>query len=610
MCGIAGIFKFGVHPTPPAYQPDVAARLRHRGADGEGHFINERVAMYHARLEIIDTTAASSQPWSIAGGPILVFNGEIFNYRVSYQQRKYATEGDVEVLYYELKDKGIDALSALNGFFAFALYDADRQEMLVARDRFGVKPLFYYCDGDTFAFASEIAPLLALTGQHRINQDQLYSYFRYNYSAGTSTIFENIYRLAPGSAIRINTKGITIENWYKPEVIHPASTFEQLLEDAVKLRLHADVPVGCFLSGGLDSSIISALAIKHKPDLHTFTIGFKEQSWFDESSWSERVAKHIGSEHHVFRLSEDDFLNSFDGFLGAIDEPFADSSAFNVYVLSGEARKHIKVALSGDGADELYKGYRKHRALSMMQKNVIRNLIRATGIITPGIEGGRNTAVGNRFRQLKKLQKLAGADERLREELSATISGHNHVKELLRSTFSRSLFDQTFEIPAHLSSLSLGTALDLNIVLADDMLVKADRFSMQQGLEIRNPFLDYRVVEHAMGLPVSEKINRKDQKVILKKTFGHYLPKEVLTRSKKGFEIPLKKWLTGALRSKVENEWLNKDRLQSEGVFHTEAVWSLWQKLNSGQPGDSAARIWAIIIYQNWSQHYREFIKR
>lgn len=610
MCGIAGIYKFGTNPTSPVFQPEVAARLRHRGPDGEGHYVNERLALYHARLEILDTTAASSQPWSSQGGPVLVFNGEIFNYSAYHKQRAYATEGDVEVLYYELKEKGINALSDLNGFFAFAFYDSHNHDLLVARDRFGVKPLYYYCDNTVFAFASEIAPLLELTGQHAINQDQLYTYLRYNYSAGTSTIFENIYRLAPGAAIRITPKGISIDNWYKPVLIPSSGSLEHLLEDAVKLRLHADVPVGCFLSGGLDSSIISALAIKHKPDLHTFTIGFKEQSWFDESAWSEKVAKHIGSEHHVFRLSEDDFLSSLDGFLDAIDEPFADSSAFNVYVLSGEARKHIKVALSGDGADELYKGYRKHRALSMMQKSVVRNLIRATGIITPGIEGGRNTATGNRFRQLKKLQKLAGANERLREELSATISGHNHVKDVLKNTFSRTLFDRTFDIPEHLSSLSLGSALDLNIVLADDMLVKADRFSMQQSLEIRNPFLDYRVVEHAMGLAPSEKINRKDQKVILKKTFGHYLPKEIVTRSKKGFEIPLKKWLTGALRSRVENEWLNMDRLQSEGIFHADAVWSLWQKLNSAQPGDSAARIWAIIIYQNWSEHYREFIKR
>ncbi len=610
MCGIAGIFKFGAHPTAPVFQPEVASRLRHRGPDGEGSFIDHRVALYHARLEIVDTTAASAQPWSVPGGPVMVFNGEIFNYQSFYNQRHYSTSGDVEVLYYELLEKGLSSLSALNGFFALAFYDGLREELLIARDRFGVKPLYYYCDESTFAFASELAPLLALTGKQTINYNQLYTYLRFNYSAGAATLFNNIHRLDPGSAIRVDKAGIKVENWYQPKYEAANDSLEALLDDAVRLRLHADVPVGCFLSGGLDSSIISALAIRHKPDLHTFTIGFKEHSWFDETEWSEKVAKHIGSEHHVFRLSEDDFLNSLDGFLQAIDEPFADSSAFNVYVLSGEARKHIKVALSGDGADELYKGYRKHRALSMMQKSVFRNLIRATSVFTPGVEGGRNTATGNRFRQLKKLQKLAVADERLREEISATISSHQHVNELLRVPFNRNAFDKTFEIPGHLSRMSLGEALDLNIVLADDMLVKADRFSMQQSLEIRNPFLDYRVVEQAMQLTNADKINRKEQKIILKKTFGKYLPEEVLSRSKKGFEIPVKKWLTGALREKVEQVWLNKDRLQAEGLFDAEAVGVLWQKLNSSQPGDSAARIWALIIYQNWSQQYSEFIKR
>jgi len=608
MCGIAGIFKLGLTPQPPEYNERVADRLRHRGPDGEGHFVDERVSLYHSRLEIVDTTAASAQPWSLPDGPILVFNGEIFNYKSFQVQGKHQTDGDVEVLYHLLKDASLAALEQLNGFFAFAFYDAQKGRMVLARDRYGVKPLYYYCDANIFAFASEIGPLLELVGNQPLNHDQLYTYLRFNYSAGEATIFKNIKRLAPGASIEVSSDGIKLGHWYKPQFNSSNQSLHGLLDDAVRLRLQADVPVGCFLSGGLDSSIISALAIQHKPDLHTFTIGFKEQSWFDESAWSEKVAKHIGSNHHVFKLSEEDFLGNLENFMEGIDEPFADSSAFNVFVLSGEARKHIKVALSGDGADELYRGYRKHRALHMMQIGVIRNLIKATRIFTPGMEGSRNSATGNRFRQLKKLQKLSGVNDRIRQEILATISGHDYVEQLLVPRINTQIFDRTFEVPEHLSFLSLGDSFDLNIVLTDDMLVKADRFSMQQALEIRNPFLDYRVVEHAMRLPLDQKINRTHQKIILRKTFGQYLPEDILNRSKKGFEVPLKKWLTGALKTKVEQDWLNLDRIHSEGIFHVDAVKALWAKLNSHQPGDSAARIWALIVYQNWSKKYSEYI--
>lgn len=619
MCGIAGIFHLKAENAgSPANPEKILNLLRHRGPDNQSFVNFKTTTLYHSRLEIIDTTEASNQPFvneNKSRG--LVFNGEIFNYQALQQQMPHLkTNGDVEVLFQLLQQKGKDALNDLNGFFAFAYFDEERNTLLLARDRSGVKPIYYYKDKDKFIFASELKPLMELAGPQELDHEQLYTYFRLNYCAGEKTIFKNVFRLLPGHYIELSDKKFSPGNWYEAKKTNNLSTegthqvhLAGLLEDAVRLRLHADVPVGTFLSGGVDSSVISALAKKYKPDLNTFSIGFADENYFDETVYSELVARHIGSNHHVFKLKEDDFLQNIDAFLSSIDEPFADSSAFNFYMLSMYTRRHVKVALSGDGADELFKGYNKHRALLMSDNAFMKAVSAIVPKLIPGGKSSRNSGLQNRLRQLKKFNVLSGLSEIEKQKFLASISTDEESKQLLKQTSSPAYFNSLFQSGTTLKNFPVQDTFDLQTVLTDDMLVKADRFSMQHGVEIRNPFLDYRVAEFALNLPESQKINSRSQKIILRETFSDLLPEQIFTRSKKGFELPLQKWLTGQLKQKLDSHWLNKEKIIGEGLLNYDQVQIIRNQLFSVNPGDSAAKLWAIVIFKSWLTNFKDYIK-
>lgn len=549
MCGIAGIvYRQKTLPSSTPHQAVLQA-LRHRGPDNQAFVATKHAAFYHSRLSIVDTSPASNQPfYPVPNEHLLVFNGEIFNYRqLAPTLPQLKTSGDVEVLFRLLKNEGLRCLNQLNGFFAFAFYNPATHSLLLARDRFGVKPLYYYADEEKFVFASELKPLLKLAGRQEIDKEQLYTYFRLNYCAGKQSIFKNVYRLMPGESIELDAQALTLKTWYTAPANGQQPGLFALLNDAVKLRLNADVPVGTFLSGGIDSSIISALAIQHKPALETFSIGFENETYFDETAWSEKVAQHIGSKHHVVKLKEDDFLQHIEPFLQSIDEPFADSSAFNFYLLSHYTRQHVKVALSGDGADELFKGYNKHRALLLSKNYGNRLFARTAAFILSRAKNSRQGALQNKLRQLKKFNRLAGLSEVQKQQFLASISDHNDCESLLKAPAGDGYFSSLFGTTSTYQNFRFEDTFDIQTVLADDMLVKADRFSMRHGLEIRNPFLDYRVVEYALNLPDTEKIAGSGQKLILKREFAHLLPPEIFTRSKKGFEVPLQKWLSNQI---------------------------------------------------------------
>lgn len=618
MCGIAGILYFKEDQVTTRTKTEkVLQLLKHRGPDNQGSVHLGPLHLFHSRLSIVDTSEASNQPFLNAEGTqALVFNGEIYNYRsLQKELTGLKTDGDVEVLFRLLQQKGIAALNMLNGFFAFAYYDQETGSLLLARDRFGVKPLYYYSDETQLIFASELKPLLELAGPQALDQDQLYSYFRLNYCAGEKSIFKNVYRLPPGHSLSVRNGKTSVSNWYqvKKEEL-PATTDKKeelrtLLDDAVRLRLQADVPVGTFLSGGVDSSIISALAKRHKPDLETFSIGFSDEHYFDETEFSELVARHIGSRHHVIKLKEDDFLEHLSAFLNSIDEPFADSSAFNFYMLSMYTRRHVKVALSGDGADELFKGYNKHKALNMTRNAFVSGTTALLSHLLPAGNSSRNGTWQNKMRQFRKFGELAGLPQHQQQQFLASVTSDPECRNLLRQAVSDDYFQSLFQSKGVFTRVALKDSFDMQTVLCDDMLVKADRFSMRHGVEIRNPFLDYRVVELAMNLPESEKISSRGQKLILREAFAGLLPEAIFTRSKKGFELPLQKWLTGKLKQRLDSDWLNKERLHAEGWFNYTEVRNVRDKLFSSNPGDSAARLWAIIVFENWLHQFRNYIR-
>lgn len=611
MCGIAGILYFD-NKTSKKFNNNqkILDLLKHRGPDNQSFKEFTNCTLFHSRLEILDTSGASNQPFlDNENKNCLVFNGEIFNYKEFQKaQNNLKTTGDVEVLFNLVRAEKENCLNKLNGFFAFAFYNNEANELLVARDRLGIKPLYFYKDEEKFAFASELKPLLELAGKQELNLNQVNTYFRLNYCAGNETIFKNIYRLLPGQLISVKNKTAAIKNWYTAPK-KAGNTLPELLEDAVKLRLHADVPVGTFLSGGIDSSIISALAKKNKSDLHTFSIGFTEEDYFDETNYAELVAKHINSNHHTFKLSENDFLNNIHDFLNCVDEPFADSSAFNFYMLSKLTKQHVKVALSGDGADELFKGYNKHKALLMSNSNLNKFIAGSSSPLLALNKSSRQGTIANKTRQLKKFNQLVKLDPIEKQKFLASISTQTEIDNLLKQKPNTIYFDSLFKTNATYSNFELEDVFDLQTVLTDDMLVKADRFSMQHGIEIRNPFLDYRVVEFALNLTNKEKITKSAQKIILKKSFGNLLPQEIFKRNKKGFELPLHKWLSGEYCSEFESKLLNKEKIDAEGILNYNYIHNLKEQFHSNSPGDSAAKLWAVIVFESWLNNFKEYIK-
>jgi asparagine synthase (glutamine-hydrolysing) len=611
MCGIAGIyFLKNTSASLTTENTKVTEALKHRGPDFQSLHSFKNCTLFHARLSILDLSPNSNQPFlDSAQEKALVFNGELFNYKdLQKEVGDLKTTGDVEVLFKLFDKENTNCLNKLNGFFAFSFYNSKTDELSVVKDRYGVKPLYYFQNEEKFAFASELKALLSLTGAQELNHNALHTYLRLNYSTGKETIFKNVFRLLPGEYISVKEKKVSIKTWYTIPHRKKEESIKDLLSDAVKLRLHADVPVGCFLSGGLDSSIISALAKQHHNDIHTFSIGFADEPFFDETEYAELVAKHINSTHHSFKLKNTDLLENINPFLKSIDEPFADSSAFNVYVLSKYTKKHVKVALSGDGADELFMGYNKHKAELLSRKFSSKALSPMMSPVLSLLPDSRNKSFSNKVRQLKRFSKSVNLKAEDRYINWACISNEKEVNDLLLSK-SNHTFNNLFSEAFTQNNFNPVNYADLKIVLADDMLVKADRMSMQHGLEIRNPFLDYRVVEFAMNLAENKKISNQGQKLILKESFKDLLPKEIFSRKKKGFELPLWKWLKTELKNDIEKNWLSEKRIKEEAIFNYDAIKKLKQKLYSDNPGDAPAKIWALIVFQNWLANFKSFIK-
>jgi asparagine synthase (glutamine-hydrolysing) len=573
--------------------------------------------MAHARLSIIDLSAQSNQPFTSHDNRFTaVFNGEIFNYkalRAELKQKGHAffTEGDVEVLLNLYAEYGSECLQKIQGFFSFVIYDRQEKTFFVARDRFGVKPLYYYCDENYFACSSEMLPLKFISDANAIDQSALFTYLQLTYTPEKLSMLEGIRKLEPGHFAIISNGKFSTQKYYSVEVptvyhhtIDPNKQFLQLLEQSVEARMVSDVPVGSFLSGGIDSSVITALASKHNPSLKTFSIGFKGDSHFDESEYAEIVAKKYKTDHHTFHFTEEEAESEIDNFLNCIDEPFADSSAFNVYLLSKKTKQHVKVALSGDGADELFAGYNKHRAEWMVRHQRMKTvLLKNSALLGKMIPSSRSGSFTNKARQLDRFASGArlSAPERYwrwasffqKKDAAHLLALNDAQQKKAKDTEHH----YTQKINSDLNSVLLA---DVNLVLASDMLVKVDRMSMAHGLEVRNPFLDHRLVEFAFSLESRYKIDARLQKKIIKESCAHLLPHEILHRKKHGFETPVHKWLAGVLRKKVDALLLDKNFIREQAIFDANEVERVVKKALSSDPGDTTSVVWALLIFNHW----------
>ena len=615
MCGIAGVYYFNASGEISSEKlNNVNKAMKHRGPDGEGVFIAPGVALSHVRLSIIDTSTAAKQPMQNSSGRFTIsFNGEIFNYqllrtKLAEQGNTFKTNSDTEVLLQLFEKHGKEMLPMLNGFFAFAIYDREEHSIFIARDRFGEKPL-YYCmneENKMICFSSELRNVIHLMPHSpSLNEEALHEYLHYNYIPAPLTICNGIQKLIPGTFLEIKHGNIVHEKFYvlkNNPVKHPqANAIAHQLEEKTKLaverRMVSDVPVGAFLSGGVDSSIVSALAVKLNPDIETFSLGFKANHFFDESNYAEQVARHIGTNHHSIYVHEDDLLQNVTELIELTDEPFADSSSIALYSLCKSLKGKYKVMLSGDGADEIFGGYNKHIAeINIRQKNFKNRLIKNLGWSAGWLPQSRNSKWGNKARQLIKYSKGLKLNAQQRYQYLAGFNPDEKYGDLL-------LVNPVYRKPVHADSsddFNVYLMNDVELVLTNDMLYKVDSCSMYNSVEVRSPFLDHELIEFAFTIPAELKTDTSQGKIILKKAFEKYLPHEILYRPKHGFEVPLQQWLRGPLKSLVTDKYLNARFIHDQSLFNPDSIERLKKKLFSRNPGDAHATVWALMLFQSF----------
>ncbi len=638
MCGICGVLHLGGEQTAESLPRAMVAAQRHRGPDDEGYLCVPGASLGFCRLAILDLTPMGRQPMANEDGTVwLIFNGEIYNFRelVPLLERRghmFRSHSDSEVILHAYEEWGTDCVRRLNGMFAFAICDRRRRRVFLARDRLGVKPLYYWSDGTRFAFGSELRSLLALPFvPHRLSQHALRSYLACEYVPAPESIFAGIRKLSAGHSLTIRLdgahRGLRTDDW-QPErywelafmeeggprrsVDEYAEELRELLTAAVARRLISDVPLGAFLSGGIDSSSVVALMAGLSADpVRTFSIGFEEQS-FDESDYAQLVARHFATEHHMEALRPD-VRELVRTVAASLDEPLADASALPTYLVSRSARRHVTVALSGDGGDELFAGYDWYRAARFaalaadwLPAEARHGLAGLAARIAPSphkkdlrdisrrlLEGlGQPAAL-----QHARWQVFWRADElaRLLAEPAAPPEGaagagggfeREMVALLAASGSPRALDQQQYA--------------DIKRYLPDDILFKVDRMSMAVSLETRGPFLDYTLAEFAARLPPALRLRGFSTKYLLRRAMRDLLPEAVLHRPKLGFNIPYRNWLRGELKGLLL-EALASDRLRAQGIFQPAVVQTLIHEHLEGVR-DHAHKLWQLLMFQLWAQ--------
>ncbi len=622
MCGIVGAFAF----TDDAkscfdLMPNAVASLSKRGPDCSNVKMLGDVCLGHSRLSVIDLSEQASQPLTDRTNRYtIVLNGEIFNYRQLRTELEqggveFRTQSDTEVLLQLYINKGVSCLDKLVGFFAFAIFDKQKNSLFIARDRMGQKPLLYCHTRNSLVFASEMKALTALGIPREIDKASLSLYFQLNYIPAPYTIFQDVKKLQPGYYMTVENGIVHVEQYYKipagQNFLHNI-TYEQaqtkireLIAQSVADRMVADVPLGAFLSGGIDSSVIVAEASKLKSGIDTFSIGYADEPMFDETRYAELVAKRFGTNHHVYKLTNADLYSELYNLLNYIDEPYADSSALPSYILSKNARQHVTVALSGDGADELFGGYNKHQAAARVINGDWRlSALKLTAPIWQVLPQSRNGKLSNFARQACKMIEGAKLSAPERYWRWATLMSNEKAYDLLnRKLQLQEVSRRTKQI---LSKFRGGDDIedilltDMNLVLEGDMLHKVDLASMANSLEVRSPFMDHRLVNYVSSLPVNYLVTNNMRKQVLQDAYKNELPIELYRRKKQGFEVPLLNWMRGDLRSTIENEFINEEFLREQGIFNVSEIKLIWEQLLSKSPADAVAHMWAIIVFQHW----------
>jgi asparagine synthase (glutamine-hydrolysing) len=632
MCGIAGFIDFKNSSTPEVLSK-IALAMPHRGPDGQGTYFQQlqhaQLGLGHRRLSIIDLSHAADQPMHYDGLHI-IFNGEIYNYNEIRDQliqkgHQFQTHSDTEVILHAWREWGEQAIEQWHGMFAIALFDERSNELICIRDRAGVKPFYYYWKDDTFLFGSELKSLITHPAfVKQIDRDAVASYLQYGYIAHPNCIYSNTFKLIPGHLLRLelDSKLVnTVQYWNvydhynKPklqiDLPEAIKETEKILEKAFQYRMVADVPVGVFLSGGYDSTCVTALLQKNSAEkIKTFTIGTTDNK-LDEAPFARQIADQLGTDHTEYYCSPKEALDIIPGLPYYYDEPFADSSAIPTMLVSRMARQNVTVALSADAGDEIFAGYNRYdyiyrygRKINALPRQVRQLAVAAmSNISSKQIPYLRNQPnFHSRYDKLKNILADPSPSELLKnlnqvfndteiEELFA-----NPVAELNTSHNSSELLNMDQDPLAYMM------AIDYQTYLVDDILQKVDRATMSVSLEGREPFLDQDIIEWAAQLPSNYKYYNGQKKYILKQIVHRYIPKEMMERPKMGFGIPVDNWLSHELKDLVE-EYLSEASLKLHGLFNVQVVRNVVSDFLNGRK-EKHLKVWYLLMFQMWYKQW------
>lgn len=624
MCGIWGI------ATNEAIEPSLLQKtgniLRHRGPDDGGIWLskNGHIGLGHRRLSIIDLSTKAHQPMSNEDDSIwITYNGEIYNFkeiRVVLEKKGhiFKSHSDTEVIIHAYEEWGEECLSRLSGMFSFAIWDEKKQRLFIARDRIGKKPLFYYWDGKLFAFASELQGLLALNIPKDVDLSAIHQYLIYQYIPAPKSAFKDVFKLPPAYYLILENSNLRIQRYWnidfseKIKVINEKQLTEDVFErlkESVRQRLISDVPIGAFLSGGIDSSIVVALMseIMHEP-VRTFSIGFGEDA-YNELPYARQIAKLFKTDHKEF-IVKFDALDILPKLVRHYGEPFADSSALPTFYLSKMTSEFVKVALSGDGGDENFAGYDRYYALKLMKW--FRHVPKTVRILSlKALNIGGESDIKSKSKRLKRFLQGSFFPQNY-EYLQWMIA---FSKEKLEALYGRAMSEilmrenpydylvKLFECSTANNLIEKAMDADIHSYLPFDLLVKVDIASMANSLEVRCPFLDHKFMEFIASIPLEYKLNGRVKKYILKKAFKGLIPEEIFKRGKTGFGVPISKWFRHDLKNYISDVLLSRQSLE-RGYFKPDAVRALLSEHISGKI-DHSPRLWTLLMLELW---HREFI--
>ena len=616
MCGIAGFIDVERSRDNAEQLIDRMCQvIRHRGPDDQGVWADDGVALGMRRLSIIDLAGGHQPIFNEDQSVLIVFNGEIYNYRELQKELQerghhFRTNSDTETIVHAYEEYGDDCVKHLRGMFTFALWDRNRQRLLAARDRFGKKPLNYYWDGQRLIFGSEIKSILEAGIPREINPIALDEYLVYACVPTPNTLFKGVSKL-PAAHILIYENGQISTKRYWELPFTPtcrddeATAIERtraLLKDAVEVRLMSEVPLGAFLSGGIDSSMVVGLmsSMMSQP-VKTFSIGFEEDE-FSELPYARQVAKHFGTDHHEFFVRPE-LISVLPQLVWAYDEPFADASMLPTYYVSKLAREHVTVVLTGDGGDEIFGGYMRYaRELSMSRiPAFVRLLLGCAGMLLPdGMRGKRRLRnmlrdYPTRYVQFAMLFPDGSRPSMYSQEYFTHVRDHNPYEKLINE----------FHTVSHLDMMAHMQYVDVRTYLSDDILVKVDKASMFNSLETRAPMLDQYLVEYVASLPSAMRLRNGRLKYLLKKAAADLLPAEILTRGKQGFGVPIKHWFRGDLNG-YAHDMLLSTRARQRGIFDPQFIREILKAHARTTLMNHSSAIWALLCLELWFQIYMD----